>query len=115
MNLVILSVLVCKQGVSFEQNLIPGEELMAPGMFQSPHLPEPQPHYLFPRSACKDSHLGTSPPAPCHGASDANLGLEDTLGNLWTHSECSWGVAGGAWEQQETGFRLFTGSSLEFL
>ena len=115
MNLVILNVLVCKQRVSFKQNLIPGEELMAPGMFHSPHLAEPQPHSLFPRSASKGSNLGTSPPAPRHGASDANLSLEDTLVNFWIHSKCSWGVAGGAWEQQETGFRLFRGSSLEFL
>lgn len=84
MNLVILNLLICKQqGVSFKQNLIPGEELMAPGMFHPhPHLPEPQPHSLFPRSASKGSHLGTSPLAPSHGASDANLSLEDTLVNL---------------------------------
>ena len=100
MNLVILNLLICKQqGVSFKQNLIPGEELMAPGMFHpsTPHLPEPQPHSLFPRSASKGSHLGTSPLAPSHGASDANLSLEDTLVNLWIHSKRSWGEAGGAW------------------
>lgn len=65
--------------------------------FPAPHLPEPQPHSLFPRSASKGSHLGTSPLAPSHGASDANLSLEDTLVNLWIHSKRSWGEDGGAW------------------
>lgn len=99
MNLVILNLLICKQqGISFKQNLIPGEELMAPGMFHSPPPISLSPNLtLFPRSASKGSHLGTSPLAPSHGASDANLSLEDTLVNLWIHSKRSWGEDGGAW------------------
>ncbi|CAI9168293.1 unnamed protein product [Rangifer tarandus platyrhynchus] len=107
-----------KQGVSFKQNPIPGEELMAPGMF---HSPPPtislSPNLtLFSQGLPQRAHIWGPHPllqamVPLTPTSALRIHL-----SISGYTQSAAGVRlGEPGEQQKTGFRLFTGSSLEFL